>query len=164
MADVSKDAQDEVVLKRSLSGGSLETPSPIQVQNGHDPEVLSDHAATPYSCFSKRQKKMIVFIISFTAIFSPISSFIFFPAIHALSNGLGVSIERINLTVTSYMVVSGIAPAVLGDMADMTGRRVVYFLTMGIYCIANVGLAVQSSWTALLLLRMLQSAGGAGMF
>lgn len=55
------------------------------------------------------------------------------------------------------MIVAGIAPAVIGDMADMTGRRAVYLVTMGIYCVANVGLAVQSSWTALFLLRMLQS-------
>lgn len=60
------------------------------------------------------------------------------------------------------MIVAGIAPAVIGDMADMTGRRTVYLLTMGIYCMANVGLALQSSWTALFVLRMLQSAGGAG--
>ncbi len=60
------------------------------------------------------------------------------------------------------MIVAGIAPAVMGDMADMTGRRTVYLLTMGIYCMANVGLALQNTWTALFVLRMLQSAGGAG--
>lgn len=60
------------------------------------------------------------------------------------------------------MIVAGIAPAIIGDMADMTGRRIVYLLTMGVYCAANVGLALQKSWTALFILRMLQSAGGAG--
>ena len=60
------------------------------------------------------------------------------------------------------MIVAGIAPAIIGDMADMTGRRIVYLLTIGLYCVANVGLAVQNSWTALFVLRMLHSAGGAG--
>ncbi|KAL8680722.1 MAG: hypothetical protein Q9186_003121 [Xanthomendoza sp. 1 TL-2023] len=46
------------------------------------------------------------------------------------------------------MVVSGIAPAILGDIADVTGRRIVYLLTFAIYLAANVGLAVQNSWTA----------------
>ncbi|KAI8939501.1 hypothetical protein NX059_003272 [Plenodomus lindquistii] len=59
------------------------------------------------------------------------------------------------------MIVAGIAPALIGDMADVTGRRVVYLLTMGIYCVANVGIAVQSSWAALFVLRMVQSAGSA---
>ena len=123
-----------------------------------------DHVVSeiPYSHFTKNQKRLIVFLVAFAATFSPLSSFIFFPAISALSESLHVSIEKINLTVTSYMIVAGIAPAVIGDMADFTGRRIVYLLTMGIYCAANIGLAVQKSWLALFLLRMVQSAGSAG--
>jgi MFS family permease len=118
----------------------------------------------PYSYFNKKQKRLIVFIITFGATFSPTSSFIFFPIINALSASLRVSIEKVNLTITSYMIIAGIAPAIIGDMADMTGRRIVYLLTIGLYCAANIGLAVQSSWTALFVLRMLQSAGGAGRY
>ena len=125
---------------------------------------ISQAPAPQYSHFTKVQKRLIVFIITFAATFSPLSSFIFFPAIKALSQDLHVSIEKINLTITSYMMVSGIAPAVLGDLADMSGRRIVYLLTFGIYLVANIGLAVQKSWTALFLLRMLQSAGGAGAY
>jgi MFS family permease len=119
-------------------------------------------ALPPYSQFSLFEKRLIIFMISFAATFSPLSSFIFFPAIDSLSQSLHVSIEKINLTVTSYLIVAGIAPAVIGDMADMTGRRIVYLLTMAIYCSANIGLALQSSWTALFILRMVQSAGSAG--
>ena len=117
----------------------------------------------PYSNFTRNQKRLIVSLVTFAATFSPLSSFIFFPAIDASSVSLHVSVEKINTTVTSYLIVAGVAPAVIGDMADMTGRRVVYLLTMGIYCVANVGLAVRDSWTALFILRMLQSAGSTGM-
>lgn len=60
------------------------------------------------------------------------------------------------------MIVAGLAPAILGDLADKIGRRIVYLFMMSIYCTANIGLALQSNWTALFLLRMLQSAGSAG--
>jgi MFS family permease len=60
------------------------------------------------------------------------------------------------------MIVAGIAPAFLGNLADTIGRRAVYLLMMGIYCVANVGLTLQSNWTALFILRMVQSAGSAG--
>lgn len=116
----------------------------------------------PYSSFPKSQKWLIIILAAFAATFSPLSSFIFFPAVTALSEFLHVSIAKINLTITSYMVVAGIAPAVLGDLADSMGRRVVYLLMMSIYCAANVGLAFQSNWTALFILRMVQSAGSAG--
>ncbi|KAI0437234.1 MFS general substrate transporter [Xylaria telfairii] len=115
----------------------------------------------PYSIFTITQKRIIVCLISFAATFSPLSSFIYFPAIGALSRSLDVSIGRINLTVTSYLIVAGLAPCVLGDLADNTGRRAVYILMMTIYCIANIGLALQSNWAALLILRMVQSAGSA---
>lgn len=85
--------------------------------------------------------------------FSPISSFIFLPAIDALSQSLHTSVERVNLTITSYMIVAGVAPAIMGNMADTTGRRPVYLLIIGIYCAANVGLALQTAWVALFVLQ-----------
>lgn len=143
------------------------TPTSSLPQNSEDSippkEIDSQPQQEAYSVFAKREKHIAVFLITFAATFSPLSSFIFFPAINALSVSLNVSVEKINLTVTSYMIVAGLAPAIVGDMADMTGRRNVYLLTIFIYAAANIGLAVQNSWIALFLLRMMQSAGGAGM-
>jgi MFS family permease len=62
------------------------------------------------------------------------------------------------------MIVAGLAPAILGDLADNIGRRIVYLSMMAVYCIANIGLVLQTNWTALFLLRMLQSTGSAGMW
>ena len=129
-----------------------------------EPQLQNDPAPSiPYSTFTKSQKRLIVFLIAFAGMFSPLSSFIYYPAITSLSKDLHVSIELINLTITSYMVISGITPAVVGDLADMTGRRWVYILTLAIYCAADVGLALQRSWPALLVLRMVQSVGSSGM-
>lgn len=61
------------------------------------------------------------------------------------------------------MIVAGLAPATMGDLADKVGRRIVYLVIITIYCTANIGLALQSNWTALFILRMLQSAGSAGI-
>ena len=157
-------SQDKIALKEISHPSSPTTPppSPQKKEISVLGDVTSQLSPPPYSHFTQMQKRLTIFLITFAATFSPLSSFIFFPAINALSASLHVSVEKVNLTITSYMIVAGIAPAVIGDMADMTGRRIVYLLTMGIYCVANVGLAVQSSWTALFILRMLQSAGGAG--
>ncbi|MCJ1265605.1 hypothetical protein MMC22_005485 [Lobaria immixta] len=91
--------------------------------------------------------------------FSPLSSFIYYPCIDSIAKDLGVTVELINLTITSYMIVSGIAPAIIGDFADMVGRRPIYMITFTIYFAANVGLAAQRSYPALLILKMIQSAG-----
>ncbi|KAL8832479.1 MAG: hypothetical protein Q9191_000249 [Dirinaria sp. TL-2023a] len=91
--------------------------------------------------------------------FSGLSSFIYFPSITAISASLHVSIELINLTITSYQIVSGIAPSILGDLADQSGRRPVCLIAFTLYFAANLGLALQNNYTALVVLRCLQSAG-----
>ena len=115
-----------------------------------------------YSIFTKNQKRGIVLLVAFAAVFSPLSSFIYYPARDALANDLHVSLNKIDLTITSYMVVSGLIPTLVGGMADKLGRRPVYLVIFTIYVGANVGLAFQKSYPALLVLRMVQSAGSSG--
>lgn len=50
----------------------------------------------------------------------------------------------------------------MGDMADNSGRRPVYILMFTLMIAANVGIAVQKAYPALLVLRMVQSAGASG--
>lgn len=118
----------------------------------------------PYSGFTNLQRKKIALLVAFAAMFSPLSSFIYFPCINSIAKDLGVTVELINLTITSYMIVSGIAPAIVGDFADVVGRRPIYIITFSIYFAANVGLATQRSYPALLILRMVQSAGSSGEY
>jgi MFS family permease len=125
--------------------------------------AMPPESSVPYTVFTTAKCLLILGLASFSASFSPLSSFIFFPAIDDIAHALDVSVGRINLTITSYMIVAGLAPAVLGDLADKVGRRMVYILMMTIYCAANVGLALQNDWSALFVLRMVQSAGSAGM-
>ncbi|KAH8202614.1 hypothetical protein TruAng_003215 [Truncatella angustata] len=94
--------------------------------------------------------------------FSPMSSFVFYPAITSIAESLGTTVALVNIAITTYMLISGITPAILGDAADKLGRRPIYILALSIYFVANLGLALQSSYPALLVLRMIQSVGSSG--
>lgn len=115
-----------------------------------------------HSVFSRRIKIVIVTMTTLSSLFSPLSSFIYFPALNILALDFQRSIADMNLTVTTYQIFQGLAPMFFGDMADQIGRRPVYVLTFCIYCCANLGLALQDSYPALLVLRALQSTGGSG--
>ncbi|CAI4213656.1 unnamed protein product [Parascedosporium putredinis] len=52
-----------------------------------------------------------------------------------------------------------VAPLFFGDLSDQVGRRPVYALTFLIYLGANIGLALQDNYAALMVLRALQSTG-----
>ena len=115
----------------------------------------------PYSVFNRAQKRIITWQTSSSAVFSGLSSFIYYPIITALSETLHVSVAAINLIVAAYLSVAGIASSVFGDISEMTRRRPVSLLTVTLYFAANIGLAIQDSYTALVALRCLQSAGSA---
>ncbi|KAL5357148.1 major facilitator superfamily domain-containing protein [Aspergillus floccosus] len=113
----------------------------------------------PHTIFTSFQKTYIIFMASGAGFFSSVSAPIYFPALNVLAEDLGVTTALINLTLTSYMIVQGISPMFLGTFADNYGRRPAYIICFVIYIAANVGLALQSNFVALLLLRCVQSAG-----
>ncbi|KAK3323390.1 major facilitator superfamily domain-containing protein [Cercophora scortea] len=138
--------------------GSGPDPDP-----GPDPESLSRVSSGPaYSAFSKSMKRWIVAMATLASFVSPMSANIYFPVLNPLAAQLGVSVGLINLTLTTYMVFQALSPPVLGDFGDMAGRRPAFIICFVIYILANLGLALQSNYAALLVLRMLQSAGSSG--
>jgi len=128
------------------------------------PEQDQQPDTPPYSLFTRSEKRWIVFLVAYTGLFSPLSSFIYYPALFNIAEDLDITLTMANLSITTYMLVSGIAPSLLGDMADTMGRRPLFLFAIFTYTVANVGLAVQRSYPALLVLRMVQSAGSSGGF
>ncbi|KAL8724481.1 MAG: hypothetical protein Q9181_006806 [Wetmoreana brouardii] len=107
-------------------------------ENDHQAHDEEANNGEKYSGFTQAQKRWIIALVAFAGMFSPLSSFIYYPAIHTIALDLAITITLVNLTITSYMIVSGITPAIVGDLADMAGRRPVYLATFLIYFVANV--------------------------
>lgn len=122
----------------------------------------TESTGPPYSVFTTREKRFIILLTATAGFFSPLSANIYFPALNSLAADLHVSETLINLTLTSYMIFQGIAPTLVGDLADAAGRRPAYLIGFVIYIGACVGIALQNSFAALFILRCLQSAGSSG--
>lgn len=116
----------------------------------------------PYTVFSPGMKRWIVAMNCVAAFISPITANIYFPAIPTLARDLGVDISQINLTLTTYMILQALAPTLFGEFGDIAGRRPAFMIAFTIYLGANIGLALQRNYAALLVLRMLQSGGSSG--
>ncbi|KAK4031557.1 major facilitator superfamily domain-containing protein [Parachaetomium inaequale] len=112
-----------------------------------------------YSVFSSSEKRMMTALAGFAMLFSPLTANIYFPAMNQLETDLGASVQLINLTITSYLVLQAVASALFGDLADVVGRRPAFLAMFAVYTAANLGLALQRSFPALLTLRMVQSLG-----
>ena len=56
----------------------------------------------------------------------------------------------------------GLAPMLIAGFSDTAGRRPAYIICFTIYIAANLGLSLQNSYAALMVLRCLQSSGSSG--
>lgn len=154
---------------RGVVSGDHEPISPAEAgsdpdgAHGSEPESLRQVPSGPaYSIFSKHTKRWVVAMVTVSSFISPMTANIYFPALNPIASDLGVSIGLINLTLTTYMILQAISAAIFGDFGDMAGRRPAFIVAITIYIFANLGLALQSDYVALLILRMLQSGGSSG--
>jgi len=123
--------------------------------------TLATGNPVPYSIFTPLQKGLIVATVAVAATFSGFAGNIYFPAIPSIAKDLGVTAEKVNLTVTSYMIFQGLSPSIWGALADVRGRRITYIGTFLVFIGACIGLAETKEYYQLLILRCLQSAGSA---
>ncbi|KAL6713148.1 hypothetical protein ACLMJK_009269 [Lecanora helva] len=142
-----------------------EEQAPVTKIDGRENSTLEELASPgeQFSIFSSTQKRAIAVAGSCAAFFSPASSNIYFPALVTIARDVHVSLSQINLTITTYQIVQGIAPMLVAGFSDSAGRRPAYLICFVVYTAANLGLALQSSFASLLGLRLLQSAGSSGM-
>lgn len=63
-----------------------------------------NNTPTPFSILSEGHKKWTIAITAFVTFLSPVSGSIYFPAINELARDLHVSPEKINLTITAFLV------------------------------------------------------------
>ncbi|KAB8339043.1 hypothetical protein FH972_021979 [Carpinus fangiana] len=130
-----------------------------QITRNADSEALQEER---YTAFSKSKKMFIIVMSAFGGFISPLSGSIYLPALNVLSLYYSVSDSKINLSVTTYMILQGLTPMFIGDFGDTAGFRPAFIICFLVYVCANIGLATQSSYAALLVLRCLQSAGSSG--
>ncbi|KAI4648022.1 hypothetical protein J4E93_004433 [Alternaria ventricosa] len=129
-------------------------------KDGLQDDLERQASEPPYSVFSKGMKTWIIFLVSISALISPFGASMFLPALNVLSDVLDITPTQVNISITTYMIAQAIAPAFLGTLSDNSGRRLTFIICFIIYSIGNIGLALQTNYIALLILRMVQAVGG----
>ncbi|KJK61654.1 Major Facilitator Superfamily protein [Aspergillus parasiticus SU-1] len=145
---------------------------PETTANDDDVQRPAEPPEAPYTILSETEKICTILIASFSGALSPISATIYFPALNKLADNLHVSPSKINLSITVYMVdpnrpvekqiFQAVAPSFVGTYSDRNGRRPALLICFFISIAVNIGLALQNSYPALMVLRCLQSAGSSG--
>lgn len=98
--------------------------------DGHTP-LPDGHEEVPYevySRFSPRRKAVIVIVISWCGLLSPISSTAVLSAIPEVADTYGTSGDVIALSNALYLVFMGLSPCFWGPLSQVYGRRWVCLL------------------------------------
>lgn len=119
----------------------------------------------PYSVFTHAQRRILTAILGLASIASPLSANVYLPLLPVLRTSYHVSEQAVNLTITLYVVVSALAPALFAPTADTHGRRPVALASYAVFTIASLALGlndhVSRNYVALILLRALSAFGAA---
>ncbi|KAJ5949760.1 hypothetical protein N7454_001344 [Penicillium verhagenii] len=148
--------------ERQESSQQRDEKKPPAIEDATEPKINDSPSDVPYSVLPPGEKALVIIAGSFAALISPLSSSIYLPAMTCLARDMDVSVSLINLTITTYLIFQGLAPSFIGSFSDSYGRRPAYLIAFVIYLGANIGLALQDSYAALLVLRCLQSSGSSG--
>ena len=127
-------------------------------------EGINTHNHPQYTIFTKRQKRLYALILGYLTLASPLTATVYFPLLPLLQKHFETSAQAINVTLTLYVVFQGISPVLLAPPSDVLGRRPIFLSTFILYTIASLGLALNtSSYALLLVLRALQSIGASAV-
>ena len=114
----------------------------------------------PYTVFSSLERRLIVALLGSTSLVSPLTATIYLPLLPLLATHFRTSAQAINLTITVYIIFQALAPLFLASISDHFGRRPIYLATFALFSVASLGLALnKSSYAALIVLRAVQSLG-----
>ncbi|KAF5585355.1 quinidine resistance 1 [Fusarium subglutinans] len=124
--------------------------------------AMQDEAFSVYGLWPKR---LMIVSVSLFALLGTMATSMYYPALPTVASDLGVSIMDVNLSVTTFMIqiLQGIATPFVGSFSDSSGRRLAYVACFSIFLIANIALALQNTYTGLLVLRCVQSTGAGGL-
>ncbi|KAK8123810.1 hypothetical protein PG999_003728 [Apiospora kogelbergensis] len=125
------------------------------------PTPPQEDERSAYTAFSLTYRWYLTLLLGYLCLASSLTANIYFPLISLLAEQYHTSIHGINLTITIYVAVQGIAPSIFSPLSDTLGRRPVYIASFALYAAACLGLAFShDSYATLMVLRALQSMGG----
>jgi MFS transporter, DHA1 family, multidrug resistance protein len=111
---------------------------------------------------SARQKYYLltILILGALATISPFSIDMYLPGFPAIAKDLNTTIDKVQLSLTAYLVGISLGQILYGPLLDRFGRKTPLYVGLFIYVVASVGCAFTHSVSALIAMRFLQALGG----
>ena len=102
----------------------------------------------------------LLFVLAAMTMFVPMSIDMYMPSFPAVAEALGVHIVNLQLTLSSFMLGTGIGQILYGPISDRFGRKKPSYIGILIFVVASLLCTTATSLPALIGFRFLQAFGG----
>lgn len=140
----------ETEINEDSSCSSISTDDDLIIIGWEDFSVLENPKNWPF-----KYKALIMLEVSFLELVIYLNSAIYTPGIDELMQDLNISYVVAVLPLTLFVIGYGLGPMVFSPMSEnpMFGRTSIYVVTLFIYCILQIPIALSKSITSLTILR-----------
>ena len=109
---------------------------------------------------SRKQYSYMILILGSLATVSPFSIDMYLPGFPRIATDLNTTIDKVQLSLTGYLIGICIGQVLYGPLLDRFGRKKPLYAGLFIYILASIGCALTSSVEALIVMRFFQAIGG----
>ncbi|CAE6434345.1 unnamed protein product [Rhizoctonia solani] len=163
IAPVTSHAGDEVSgppqrqAAQDAHEAARQTPQPVPFDIEHQP-VDNDPRL-----WSKNRKIMIVTIIAFATLAPTFSVNLYNPAFAQIKEELHATNSQIALSLALFILVQGNAPIIWSAISEFKGRKIVYIVSMALFCVGSAICGAAKSMNVLIGMRIVQAAGSSSV-
>jgi DHA1 family bicyclomycin/chloramphenicol resistance-like MFS transporter len=109
---------------------------------------------------SRKQYLFMILILGSLATISPFSIDMYLPGFPRIATDLNTTIDKVQLSLTGYLIGICIGQILYGPLLDRFGRKKPLYAGLIIYMLASIGCAFTTSVNALIVMRFFQAIGG----
>lgn len=109
---------------------------------------------------NRKQYFFIILILGFLATVSPFSIDMYLPGFPRIAADLETTIDKVQLSLTSYLIGICLGQVLYGPLLDRFGRKKPLYAGLALYVLASLGCAMTSSVDELIFMRFFQAMGG----
>ncbi|PKK80818.1 MFS general substrate transporter [Rhizophagus irregularis] len=143
--------------------GSLLNQSETSIESTGSTKPLIDSSNSSKD-WTKRKNSLILFVVSFTLVLSPMSATIFYPAIVDIREYFQTTELMVDALAAVFTLFMGTAPLFWGSYSDTFGqRRKPYIIAIALSIFSSIVCFISPNFWLLMLARVLQACGAAAM-
>ncbi|KAJ1303442.1 hypothetical protein OPQ81_011632 [Rhizoctonia solani] len=156
---VAEDGPQTIVPVTSHAGDEVVRQSPLPVPFDIEHQPVDDDPRL----WSKRRKILIVTIIAFATMAQTFSVNLYNPALAQIKEELHATNNQIALSLALFVLVQGNAPIIWSAISEFKGRKIVYIVSMVLFCIGSAICGAAKDMNVLIGMRILQAAGSSSV-